>query len=257
MCRQWPDIRYSSHSQSDTGELGQRRNHRAAPPALPDAPDGPVGRVHHQRGAASRDSPDSPLARSLVRFRPRAGVRETAGTRRIIPARGTWIGFETNERDELRVRLNNGSSLSALTVLRLFGLETGYELLHAFKNADTDPSRRFIRNTIAAGDCRSRDDALFQIYAEVALGAPPNRESAERRIKRLFFSPQHYSLSAVGRHMLNRRFGTDETSLQLTCDDLVRIVGHVIKLSLERADADDIDHLANRTSLSRCADPPG
>ncbi len=131
-------------------------------------------------------------------------------------------------------------------MLRLFGLETDYELLHAFKNADTDPSRRFIRNTIAAGDCRSRDDALFQVYAEVAPGAPPNRESAERRIERLFFSPQHYSLSAVGRHMLNRRFGTDETGLLLTRDDLVRIVGHVIKVSLERAEADDIDHLANR-----------
>ena len=51
------------------------------------------------------------------------------GRGRVIPARGTWIGFETNERDELRVRLNNGSSLSALTVLRLFGLETDDELL--------------------------------------------------------------------------------------------------------------------------------
>ena len=46
--------------------------------------------------------------------------------------------------------------------------------------------------------------------------------------------------------MLNRRFGTDETSLLLTRDDLVRIAGHVIKVSLEYADADDIDHLANR-----------
>ena len=101
------------------------------------------------------------------------------GRGRVIPARGTWIGFETNERDELRVRLNNGSSLSALTVLRLFGLETDDELLDAFRNVDTDPSRRFIRNTLAAGDCRSRDDALFQVYAEVAPGAPPNRESAE------------------------------------------------------------------------------
>ena len=147
------------------------------------------------------------------------------GRGRVIPARGAWIGFETNERDELRVRLNNGSSLSALTVLRLFGLETDDELLDAFSNADTDPSRRFIRNTIAAGDCRSRDDALFQVYAEVAPGAPPNRESAERRIERLFFSPRHYSLSAPGRHMLSRRFGTNETSLLLTRDDLVRIVG--------------------------------
>ena len=168
------------------------------------------------------------------------------GRGRISPARGAWIGFETNERDELRVRLNGGSSLSALAVLRLFGLETDDELLDAFSDTDTDPSRRFIRNTVAAGDCRSRDEALFQVYGEVAPGAPPNRESAERRIERLLFSPQHYSLSAVGRHMLNRRYGTDETSLLLTREDLVRIVGRVIRVSLGRAEADDIDHLANR-----------
>ncbi len=168
------------------------------------------------------------------------------GRGRISPARGTWIGFETNERDELRVRLNGGSSLSALTILRLFGLETDEELLDTFLGTDTDLSRRFIRNTIAVGDCRSRDEALFQVYAEVAPGAPPNRESAERRIERIFFSPQHYSLSEAGRHMLNRRFGTDETSLLLTRDDLVRIVGHVIRISQGRAEADDIDNLANR-----------
>ena len=87
----------------------------------------------------------------------------------------------------------------------MFGLETDDELLDVFSDTDTDPSRRFIRNTVAAGDCWSRDEALFQVYGEVAPGAPPNRESAERRIERLLFSPQHYSLSAVGRHMLNRR----------------------------------------------------
>ena len=168
------------------------------------------------------------------------------GRGRISPARGPWIGFETNDRDELRVRLNGGNSLSALAILRLFGQETDEELLDSFSEVDTDPSRQFIRNTVEAGDCNSRDDALFQIYAEVAPGAPPNRDSAEQRIERLFFSPQHYNLSAVGRHLLNRRFGTDDTSLLLTRDDMVRIVGHIIRVSQGLEQPDDIDHLANR-----------
>ena len=168
------------------------------------------------------------------------------GRGRIIPARGPWIGFETNERDELRVRLNGGSSLSALTVLRLFGLETDIELMDAFIAVDTAPGRRFIENTLAVGDCISRDEALLQVYAEMAPGAPPNRDSAEERIRRLFFSPQHYTLSEVGRHLLNRRFRADDTSLLLTRDDIVRIVSHVIKVSQEHEEPDDIDHLANR-----------
>ena len=168
------------------------------------------------------------------------------GKGRIIPARGPWIGFETNERDQLRVRLNGGSSLSALAVLRLFGLETDIELMDAFSAVDTAPGRRFIENTLAAGDCINRDEALLQVYAEVAPGAPPNRDSAEERIKRLFFSPERYSLSAVGRHLLNRRFRADDTSLLLTRDDMVRVVSHVIKVSQGHEEPDDIDHLANR-----------
>ena len=168
------------------------------------------------------------------------------GRGRIIPARGPWIGFETNERDELRVRLNRGSSLSAFAVLRLFGLETNTEMMDAFSAVDTAPGRRFIENTLAVGDCINRDEALFQVYAEVAPGAPPNRDSAEERIKRLFFNPHHYSLSAVGRHLLNRRFRADDASLLLTRDDMVRVVSHVIKVSQGYEEPDDIDHLANR-----------
>ena len=168
------------------------------------------------------------------------------GRGRISPARGPWIGFETNDRDELRVRLNGGNSLSALAVLRLFGLETDVELLDAFGAVDTAPGRRFIHSTIEIGDCDSRDEALLQVYAEVAPGAPPNRDSAEQRIERLFFSPQRYNLSAVGRHLLNRRFGVSDTSLLLTRNDMVRIVGHVIRVSHGQVEPDDIDHLANR-----------
>ena len=168
------------------------------------------------------------------------------GKGRIIPARGPWIGFETSERDELRVRLNGGNSLSALAVLRLFGLETDLDLMDAFSAVDTAPGRRFIENALAAGDCISRDEALLQVYAEIAPGAPPNKGSAEERIKRLFFNPRNYNLSVVGRHLLNRRFCANDTSLLLTRDDMVRIVSHVIRVSQGHEEPDDIDHLANR-----------
>ena len=168
------------------------------------------------------------------------------GRGRIIPARGPWIGFETSERDELRVRLNGGSSLSALAVLRLFGLETDLDLTDAFSAVDTAPGRRFIENTLAVGDCLNRDEALLQVYAEIAPGAPPNKGSAEERIKRLFFNPRNYNLSVVGRHLLNRRFCANDASLLLTRDDMVRIVSHVIRVSQGHEEPDDLDHLANR-----------
>ena len=167
------------------------------------------------------------------------------GRGRISPERGPWMGFETNERDELRVRLNGGSSLSALTILRAFGLADA-DLLHEFQDAEAGSPRKYMLNTVLLGDCNSREEALLQLYREVTPGAPPTLEAAQSRIEEMLFDPQRYSLSEVGRGMLSRRFGGDDSSLLLTQRDLVNIVRHIIRISNGEEDADDIDHLANR-----------
>ena len=166
------------------------------------------------------------------------------GKGRISPDRGPWIGFETNDRDELRARLNGGSSLSALAVLRLYGIDD--DTLYQMCQDDAASSRKYMLNTLLLDDCNSREDALLQIYDEVSPGAPPNLNTAEERVTRMLFNRQYYSLSAVGRYMLNRRFGGDELSLLLTPQDLINTIKHVMRLSDGEADADDIDHLANR-----------
>ena len=167
------------------------------------------------------------------------------GRGRISPERGPWVGFETNERDELRVRLNGGSSLSALTILRLFGLDDA-DLLREFQDVEVGSPRKYMLNTALLGDCGSREEALLQLYREVSPGAPPVLEAAQKRICEMLFDPQRCSLSEVGRNMLNRRFGGKETSLLPTRRDLVNTVRRIIRISNGEADADDIDHLANR-----------
>ena len=167
------------------------------------------------------------------------------GRGRVSPERGPWMGFETNERDELRVRLNGGSSLSALAILRPFGLADA-DLLREFQDAEAGSPRKYMLNTVLLNDCNSREEALLQLYREVSPGAPPTLDAAQSRIEETLFDPQRYSLSEVGRGMLNRRFGGDETGLLLTRRDLVNIVRHIIRISNGEEDADDIDHLANR-----------
>ena len=166
------------------------------------------------------------------------------GKGRISPDRGPWIGFETTDRDELRVRLNGGSSLSALAVLRLYDIDD--DTLYEICQDEAASSRKYMLNTLLLGDCNSREEAFMQIYDEVSPGAPPNLNTAEERVTRMLFNPQYYSLSTVGRYMLNRRFGGDELSLLLTPQDLINTIKHVMELSDGEADADDIDHLANR-----------
>ena len=171
------------------------------------------------------------------------------GRGRISPERGPWIGFEVNERDELRVRLNGGSSLSALAILRLFGLDDA-DLLREFQDVEAGSARKYMLNTVLLNDCNSREDGLLQLYGEVSPGAPPTLEVAQERIEGMLFDPQRYSLSETGRRMLNRRFGGDETGLLLTRLDLINIVRRIIRISNGEADADDIDHLANRRVMT-------
>ena len=137
------------------------------------------------------------------------------GKGRISPERGPWIGFETNERDELRVRLNGGASLSALAILRPFGFDDA-DLLGEFQQAEAVSPRKYMLNTVLLDDRNSTEEALLQLYRELTVGAPPTLDVVEGHFHSVFRDPQRYSLSTVGRGLMNRRFRGDETSLLLT-----------------------------------------
>ena len=172
---------------------------------------------------------------------------KVAGGGRISPERGAWISFEVSDRGLLRCRINGQAAMSALVMLRLFGMRTDREIIDAFEGKLSGrEATGILLDTLDAGDCESWEDALFQVYADVAPGAPPNLDSAVNRVERLLFSNAAYSLSAEGRHMLNRKFGCEEDDDLLTADDIVRVVARVIDITTGAAAPDDVDHLANR-----------
>ena len=53
-------------------------------------------------------------------------------------------------------------------------------------------------------------EALVEIYRMMRPGEPPTKEAAEALFKNLFFTPERYDLSAVGRMKFNRRVGREE-----------------------------------------------
>src|SRR5690606_15543993 len=57
----------------------------------------------------------------------------------------------------------------------------------------------YIRNTLTVDKNMTREDALFDIYRVMRPGEPPTVDSAEAMFKSLFFDPERYDLSAVGR----------------------------------------------------------
>jgi DNA-directed RNA polymerase subunit beta len=109
----------------------------------------------------------------------------------------------------------------------------------------------WIRNTLAVDKNTNRDEALMDIYRVMRPGEPPTPETAEALFKGLFFDPERYDLSAVGRVKMNMRLGfsTEEVPdhvRTLRKQDIVATLRVLMDLKDGRGQIDDIDNLGNR-----------
>lgn len=106
----------------------------------------------------------------------------------------------------------------------------------------------FISDTLRSDSTRSELEALVEIYRMMRPGEPPTKDAAENLFKNLFFSPERYDLSGVGRMKFNRRLGRggDEGAGVLSREDIVDVLKGLINIRNGQGEVDDIDHLGNR-----------
>ncbi len=106
----------------------------------------------------------------------------------------------------------------------------------------------YIRNTLAVDKNSLRQEALIDIYRVMRPGEPPTLETAESLFNNLFFNPERYDLSAVGRVKMNARLGfeTEDSVRVLRKQDILEVVRTMVELKDGRGEIDDIDHLGNR-----------
>ena len=90
--------------------------------------------------------------------------------------------------------------------------------------------------------------ALVDIYRVMRPGEPPTLDAAINLCDTLFFDPERYDLSAVGRVKLNMRLdvNTEDTQRTLRKEDIVGVIKALVDLRDGRGEIDDIDHLGNR-----------
>jgi DNA-directed RNA polymerase subunit beta len=112
----------------------------------------------------------------------------------------------------------------------------------------------YLRETLIADKVKTTEDAIMEIYRRLRPGDPPTLETAKTLFNNLFFNPERYDLSKVGRLKLNYKFYRDVPDDQkpaldlsvLTPQDILETVRHLIELKNGRGSVDDIDHLGNR-----------
>ena len=106
----------------------------------------------------------------------------------------------------------------------------------------------YIRNTLVADKNLTREDALFDIYRVMRPGEPPTLDTAQAMFQSLFFDPERYDLSAVGRVKMNMRLDLDapDTMRVLRKEDIIAVIRTLVDLRDGKGEIDDIDHLGNR-----------
>jgi DNA-directed RNA polymerase subunit beta len=126
-------------------------------------------------------------------------------------------------------------------------IEAGYKELPLL-DIDHINVGAYIRNTLTIDKNLTREDALFDIYRVMRPGEPPTLDTAQAMFQSLFFDPERYDLSAVGRVKMNMRLDLDapDTMRVLRKDDVIAVIRTLVDLRDGKGEIDDIDHLGNR-----------
>jgi len=111
-----------------------------------------------------------------------------------------------------------------------------------------DQAELVISRTLKKDVSTDASQAQAEIYRKLRPGEPHTMESAHKLFQNLFFNPQKYNFSRIGRLKMNIKLDLD-TSLDektLTPTDFVEVIKYVLRLRAGEGMVDDIDHLGNR-----------
>ena len=90
--------------------------------------------------------------------------------------------------------------------------------------------------------------AAIRVYKVMRPGEPVTPEAAKTFLRQLFFDPERYDLTKVGRMKMNHKLGLDipEYVTVMTAEDIINTVKYLIKVKNGQGHIDDRDHLGNR-----------
>ncbi len=174
---------------------------------------------------------------------------EEAGIKKLdVPIEylfGKILAKDLVDTDTGEVVCNANDELSEENIERI--LESSVDKLELLYTNDID-RRPYITSTLAIDTTSNELEAQVEIYRMMRPGEPPTKDAAQNLFQNLFFVPERYDLSPVGRMKFNRRVGREETSGSgtLSKEDILDVMRTLIDIPNGKGMVDDIDHLGNR-----------
>ena len=148
-----------------------------------------------------------------------------------------------NEDGEILARANDELDAALLEKLR----DEEVQDIECIYTNELDQGA-YISQTLRADETVDEFSARVAIYRMMRPGEPPTEDAVQALFQRLFYNPDTYDLSRVGRMKFNARVGREESTgpMVLTNDDILDVVKILVELRNGRGEVDDIDHLGNR-----------
>jgi len=146
--------------------------------------------------------------------------------------------------DETKLKKMIEQGVDRIEVINDLAEGTDKSIINAFI-ADQE-SLRLLKQTEEIDD--ENVLSAIRIYKVMRPGEPVTPEAAKAFLKQLFFDPERYDLTQVGRMKMNHKLGlsTPEYVTVLTAEDLINTVKYLIKVKNGQGHIDDRDHLGNR-----------
>ena len=125
-------------------------------------------------------------------------------TSTIIPGRGAWLEYETDQNDLFYVRIDKNRKIPITTLIRILGCSTNADIREFFGADDR------IEATLEKDNTKNAEEALIEIYKKLRPGEPPTLSSAQTHIEGMFFDERRYDLSRVGRYKYNKKLAISD-----------------------------------------------
>ena len=183
------------------------------------------------------------ITKAVIKKMEQANIHEIPVTEDDIIGKVTSVDIIDPKTKEVLIPINKEITADDLENIVEKKVKS-FEILF-IDNLNVSPS---LRNTMNIDKVSTKEEALIEIYRKLRPGDPPTIEFAETLIQNMFFSPERYDLSRVGRLKINHRLALD-VALDMTIlrrEDIIEVVRQLLKLKDARGPGDDIDHLGNR-----------
>ncbi|MSN96380.1 DNA-directed RNA polymerase subunit beta [Campylobacter sp. FMV-PI01] len=148
------------------------------------------------------------------------------------------------------------SSLDEAKIEKILSTQTSIEIANDLaKGVDNSIINSFLQDnetlkilSQTEGIDDENDLAAIRIYKVMRPGEPVVKDAARTFVKDLFFNPERYDLTKVGRMKMNHKLGLDvpEYVTVMTSEDIIKTVQYLIKVKNGQGFIDDRDHLGNR-----------